>query len=164
MAPSTVAPSTVAPSTGATVTTPAPTSGNAANTPSGVTAGATNPASAAEGKVSPTASAARVSIHVDSSLASTAKISADSAYALARAAVPGGEVSSADLEMKEGKLVYEVKLITKNKGANEVQVDAMTGAVVKDKRYGGAKALIEHNQENKKLLDAKRDSAGTKTP
>lgn len=161
---SAASPSSMSPSSGATVTTPAPTSGNAASTPAGVSAGATNPAAAPpEGQTTPS-SAARVSIHVDSTLARTVKISADSAYALARAAVPGGEVSSADLEMKEGKLVYEVKLLTKGKGANEVQVDAMTGDVVKDKRYGGAKALIEHNQENKKLLDAKRDSAGTKKP
>jgi hypothetical protein len=40
----------------------------------------------------------------------------------------------------------------------------MTGAVVKDKKYGGVKAAITHDQENKKLLDAKRDSAAAKKP
>jgi len=117
----------------------------------------------AEGKVVPS-EAAKVSVKVDASLANTVKISADSAYALARAFADNGEVSSADLEMKEGRLVYEVKVLNKNKGASEVIVDAMTGEILKDKKYGGVKAVIEHNQENKKLLDAKRDSAGTKKP
>jgi hypothetical protein len=117
----------------------------------------------AEGQVKPT-EAAKVSIKVDASLANTVKISADSAFALARAFADSGEVSSADLEMKAGKLVYEVKVLNKNKGASEVIVDAMTGEILKDKKYGGVKAVVEHNQENKKLLDAKRDSAGTKKP
>jgi hypothetical protein len=43
-------------------------------------------------------------------------------------------------------------------------VDAMTGEVLKDKKYGGAKAVLEHHEENKKLLDAKRDSSAMKKP
>ena len=109
-------------------------------------------------------SAAKVSIKVDSSLAHSVKISADSAYALALAQEPGGKVSSADLEMKDGKLVYEIKLVTSSQGASEVQVDAMTGAVVKDKKYGGIKAAITHDQETKKRNEAKRDSTQAKKP
>jgi len=111
--------------------------------------------------------AARVNVKVAQSLASTVKISADSAFQIARASATkadSGEVSSADLEMKSGRLVYQVKMLLKHKGASEVVVDAMTGEVLKDKRYGGAKALVEHNDENRKLLDAKRDSSGTKQP
>jgi uncharacterized membrane protein YkoI len=108
--------------------------------------------------------AARVNVKVAQSLASTVKISADSAFAIARTQPDVGEISSADLEMASGKLVYQVKTLLKNKGASEVVVDAMTGQVLKDKKYGGVKALIEHNDENRKLLDAKRDSAGTKKP
>jgi hypothetical protein len=117
----------------------------------------------AEGKVAPS-EAAKVNVKVAQSLASTVKISGDSAFAIARAAPDSGEVSSADLEMKEGRLVYQVKMLLKNKGASEVVVDAMTGEILKDKKYGGAKAVVEHHDENKKLLDAKRDSAGTKKP
>jgi uncharacterized membrane protein YkoI len=108
--------------------------------------------------------AARVNVKVAQSLASTVKISGDSAFAIARTQPDVGEISSADLEMASGKLVYQVKTLLKNKGASEVVIDAMTGEVLKDKKYGGLKAVVEHHDENKKLLDAKRDSAGTKKP
>ena len=124
------------------------------------------PAAPVTGDVHPS-EAARVNVKVAQSLASTVKISGDSAFQIARASASkadSGEVSSADLEMKSGRLVYQVKMLLKNKGASEVVVDAMTGEVLKDKRYGGAKALVEHNDENRKLLDAKRDSSGTKKP
>ena len=39
--------------------------------------------------------------------------------------------------------------------------DAMSGAVIKNTQYGGLKATAVHNKENKKLLNAKRDSAKT---
>jgi uncharacterized membrane protein YkoI len=110
-----------------------------------------------------TSSVVKVNSKVDSSVAATVKVRGDSAIALARANADSGEVSSIDLEMKEGKLVYEVKVLNKNKGASEIQIDAMTGEVVKDKKYGGLKAPAVHHQENKKLLDAKRDSAKTGT-
>jgi Peptidase propeptide and YPEB domain len=117
----------------------------------------------AEGKVAPN-EAAKVNVKVAQSLASTVKVSGDSAFAIARSAPDSGEVSSADLQMKEGRLVYQVKMLHKNKGVSEVVVDAMTGEILKDKKYGGVKAVVEHHEENKKLLDAKRDSAGTKKP
>jgi uncharacterized membrane protein YkoI len=104
-------------------------------------------------------SAAPLSVKVDQTLASTVKISADSAYAIARAHANNGEVSSADLQMKKGKLVYEVKVLNPDKKASEVVIDAMTGEVVRAKMYGGLKSNVIHHKENKKLLDAKRDSA-----
>jgi uncharacterized membrane protein YkoI len=158
--------STKLPAPGATAGEAAAPSLNAAPaagvaTPSTTTAA---PAAPAEGQVKPT-EAARVDVKVAQSLAATTKISADSAYALARAnSTKDAEISSAELEMKDGRLVYEIKLLNKNKGASEVTVDAMTGEVVKDKKFGGAKAVLEHHKENKKLLDAKRDSSGTKAP
>ena len=176
-APSTVAPSPsatvtpkdaapssmAAPAPGPTVITPAPTSGNAANTPAGVTAGATNPAAAAEGKFQPTSGLIKVDVKVDPSLANTVKISADSAFALARASNTAGEISSAELEMTDKRLVYQVKMV-KGAGASTVYVDAMTGEVVKDKKFGGLKAAVENQEEAKKLYDTKRDSAATKKP
>jgi uncharacterized membrane protein YkoI len=108
-----------------------------------------------------TSSVVKVNSKVDSSVAATVKVRGDSAISLARANADSGEVSSIDLEMKEGKLVYEVKVLNKNKGASEIQIDAMTGEVVKDKKYGGLKAPAVHHQENNKLLNAKRDSAKT---
>ena len=103
-------------------------------------------------------SAARVKMKVDQSLASTVKVSADSAYTIARANANNGEVSSAELETKGGRLIYNVKVLNKSKRASTVHVDAMSGEVVKAKEYGGLKATAEHHKENKKLLDAKRDS------
>jgi len=114
--------------------------------------------SASNGQVVPT-TAARVKINVNQSLASTAKISADSAFVLARAHADNGEVSSAELENKGGRLVYEVQVLNKNKGATTVKIDAMSGEVVEAEKHGGLKAPAIHHKENKKLLDAKRDSA-----
>ena len=161
--PKDAAPSSMAaPTPGATVITPAPTSGNAANAPSGVTAGAMNPA-AREGKFQPTSGLIKVDVKVDSSLANTVKISADSAFALARASNTAGEISSAELEMTDHRLVYQVKMV-KGAGASTVYVDAMTGEVVKDKKFGGLKAAAENQEESQKLYEAKKDSSATKKP
>ena len=103
--------------------------------------------------------AAKVDIKVSRSLAHSVKVSGDSAMNIARATEPNGEVSSAELKMMDKRLVYDVKLLTKGKRATDVAVDAMSGEVIKDKEYGGIKANIVHHDENKKLLDAKRDSA-----
>jgi uncharacterized membrane protein YkoI len=103
--------------------------------------------------------AAPVKVKVSPSLANSAKISADSAFALARAHADSGEVSSAELENSGGRLVYEVHVLNKGKGASTVTVDAMTGEVVDATKHGGLKAPLMHHRENKKLLDAKRDSA-----
>jgi hypothetical protein len=162
--PKDTAPSSMAaPTPGANVITPAPTSGNAANAPSGVTAGAANPAAAGEGKFQPTSGLIKVDVKVDSSLANTVKISADSAFALARASNTAGEISSAELEMTDHRLVYQVKMV-KGAGASTVYVDAMNGEVVKDKKFGGVKAAVENQEESKKLYDTKRDSSATKKP
>lgn len=162
--PKDAAPSSMAaPAPGATVITPAPTSGNAANTPSGVTAGASNPAAAAEGRVQPTSGLIKVDVKVAPTLANTVKISADSAFALARASNDAGQISSAELEMKENALVYNIKMV-KGAGASVVHVDAMTGEVVKDKKYGGLKASAENDTQLRKLNEAKKDSAETKKP
>jgi uncharacterized membrane protein YkoI len=103
--------------------------------------------------------AARVKVKVHPGLATAARISADSAFVLARAHADSGEVSSAELESKDGRLVYEVQVLNRNKGETTVKIDAMTGAVLEAERHGGVKASVLHHKENKKLLDAKRDSA-----
>jgi len=137
----------VAPSTGAI-----PAMGSPAT---GVTA-----APKPEGQVTPHA-AAKVDVKVAESLASTVKISGDSAFAIARTSPDAGEISSADLEMKEGRLVYEIKMVHGKNGASEVHVDAMTGELIKDKKYGGLKAIDTHAAESQKLQNAKADSANT---
>jgi len=127
------------------------------------TTGASATAPAPEGQVTPH-EAARVNVKVAESLASTVKISGDSAFAIARTSPDSGEVSSADLEMKSGRLVYQVKMLHGARGASEVVVDAMTGEILKDKKYGGLKALNEHADEHVKIQNAKADSVNTKKP
>ena len=141
------------PATGAANSSASPTSGAAS------TSGATK----AEGQVQPH-EAAKVNVKVAPSLANTAKISGDSAFAIARTSPDSGEVSSADLEMNHGRLVYQVKMLHGSRGASEVVVDAMTGEILKDKKYGGLKALDEHADEHVKLQNAKADSSNTTTP
>ena len=141
--PAAAAPSVTAPSTGVVTAQPAP--------------------AAAEGQVQPAAGAIKVDVKVDPSLANTVKITADSAFALARASNTAGEISSAELEMTDKRLVYQVKMV-KGTGASTVYVDAMTGEVVKDKKFGGVKAVVENAEESQKLNDAKKDSTEKKAP
>lgn len=92
------------------------------------------------------------------SLAATAKISREEAFNLASENAKGGEVSSADLETKDGRLVYEVKVLNKDRKSSEVVVDAMTGEVVKAQQYGGVKGRLIHHKENNKLKNAATDT------
>ena len=152
---STMTPSPAVPSAGASVTAPAPSNAGAS---------VTAPAAAGEtGKVQPTSGAVKVDVKVAPTLANTVKISADSAFALAKASPDAGEISSAELEMKEKALVYNIKML-KGAGASVVHVDAMTGEVVKDKKYGGLKASAENDKGLKKLEDAKEDSTKAAKP
>ena len=139
--PAAAAPSVTAPSTGVVTAQPAP--------------------AAAEGQVQPAAGAIKVDVKVDPSLDNTVKITADSAFALARASNTAGEISSAELEMTDKRLVYQVKMV-KGTAASTVYVDAMTGEVVKDKKFGGVKAMVENAEESQKLIDAKKDSTAKK--
>lgn len=146
-------------SSGTSITAPAP-SGAPSMSPSGASASTGIGASAssgATGQVQPTSGAVKVDVKVAPTLANTVKISADSAFALAKASPDAGEISSAELEMKEKALVYNIKMI-KGAGASVVHVDAMTGEVVKDKKFGGLKATSENDKGLKKLEDAKEDS------
>jgi uncharacterized membrane protein YkoI len=113
----------------------------------------------ANGQIHPTASAAKVKVEVNQSLAGTAKVSGDSAFAIARAHADSGEVSSARLRTESGRLLYVVQVLNKGKRESTVKVDAMTGEVIEAEQHGGVKSNVLHHKENKKLLDAKRDSA-----
>jgi len=162
--PSSMTPSPASPSPGASVTAPAPSNAGASVTapaPSGASVSAAP--SGETGKVQPTSGSIKVDVKVAESLASTVKISADSAFALAKASPDAGQISSAELEMTDHRLVYQVKMV-KGSGASTVYVDAMTGEVVKDKKFGGVKAAVENAEESQKLIDAKKDSSATKKP
>ena len=171
----TMTPSPATPSAGASVTAPAPSgasvtapapSGASSMSPSGASASSGMGASAsigATGQVQPTSGAVKVDVKVAPTLANTVKISADSAFALAKASPDAGTISSAELEMKDKALVYNIKMIH-GAGASVVHVDAMTGEVVKDKKYGGLKATSQNDKGLRKLEDAKEDSTKAAKP
>ena len=91
-------------------------------------------------------------VKVDANVASSAKVSADSAQAIALAQVQeGGKVNSGELHMEDGKLVYDIRVVPNGKKTSRlVRVDAMTGDIVKDKQYGGVKGVVKKHAEHEK--------------
>jgi uncharacterized membrane protein YkoI len=82
------------------------------------------------------------------SLARQAKITPDSARAVALRRVPHGTIQSAELEHEHGALVYSYDIKVPGKpGVEEVQVDAATGRVVSLKHETAAAEEKEHQQE-----------------
>jgi hypothetical protein len=68
---------------------------------------------------------------VPASLAKQAKVSLEAARATALAKVPGGQVSSEELEKEHGKLIYSFDIAVPGKsGVEEVNVSAITGKVL----------------------------------
>src|SRR5207247_4765759 len=77
---------------------------------------------------------------VPDSLVSKAKISEDSARAIALKRVPG-TVQSTELERARGRLLYEFKIQRAGrKGTTEVEVNAMTGRIIAVKAGTSTKA------------------------
>ena len=56
-----------------------------------------------------------------------------------------------------------VQVLNKGKRESTIKLDAMTGELLEAEQHGGLKSTMLHHKENKKLNEAKRDSA-TKTP
>jgi len=91
-------------------------------------------------------------------LKAEAKITEAEARATALTAVPGGKVSSAEIERENGKLIwsFDVKVPGKS-GVEEVNVDAMTGHIVAQVHESPAVEKKEAAQEaNKKNAAAKK--------
>lgn len=69
-----------------------------------------------------------------------AKVSKAVATKTAMAKVPGGKIQSSEIERENGKLIYSFDIKVKGKsGIEEVNVNAMTGAIV-NQEHEGAKA------------------------
>jgi uncharacterized membrane protein YkoI len=84
-------------------------------------------------------------VHVkgDPKLKAEAKVSEADAIATAEKEVPNGKIESAEIEREGGKLVYSFDVKAPHKsGVEEVQVDAVTGSVVK-KEHESAKAEMK---------------------
>jgi uncharacterized membrane protein YkoI len=79
-----------------------------------------------------------------------AKIAEADARKTALAAVPGGRVQSHELEREKGKLIYsyDIKVAGKS-GIEEVNVDAITGAIVAHEHEDAAAEAKERKAEAK---------------
>lgn len=90
---------------------------------------------------------------VDPALAAKAKISLDSARAIALKKVPNGSVASQELERESGHLIYsfDVKVPGKS-GIQEVNVNALTGNVLG----------VHHEGPAAELREARGDSAAAR--
>ena len=110
------------------------------------------------GTADSTSKRVNLKVKVDANVASSAKISADSAQAIALAQVQeGGKVNSGELHMEDGKLVYDIRVVPNGKKtARLVRVDAMTGDIAKDKQYGGLKGTAKKHAEHEKEEKARK--------
>lgn len=81
-------------------------------------------------------------------LLAKAAVKADSATAIALAAVPGGRVVSAEIENEDGALIYSFDIrVTGKSGIDEVHVDARTGKVLKKEHETPADEKAEAAKE-----------------
>jgi hypothetical protein len=91
-------------------------------------------------------------------LMKSAKVTAEAATRTAAARVPTGHVKSAEIEKEDGKLIYSFDIVVpRQEGIQEVNVDAMTGAVIG----------VEHESaaaEQKEKADDKQGDAEDKDP
>jgi uncharacterized membrane protein YkoI len=94
-----------------------------------------------------------VTSKVPPDLAARAKVSLEAARATALAKVPRGKLKSEELEEENGKLLYSFDIKVPGKsGIEEVEVDALTGAVIK----------VEHESAKAEKAEAAKDAAAAK--
>jgi Predicted membrane protein len=91
-------------------------------------------------------------------LAKEAKITMKEARAAALKEVPG-KIKEAELEREDGKLIYSFDISTKE-GIKEVQIDALTGTVLKveieTKEQEAKEKAAEHKASSKKKEATKK--------
>jgi uncharacterized membrane protein YkoI len=103
-------------------------------------------------------------VHVkgDPKLKAEAKVSEADAIATAEKEVPDGKIESGEIEREGGKLIYSFDIkVPKKSGVEEVNVDAMTGTVVK-KEHESAKA--EKAEMKKEAAEMKKEAKEMKKP
>ena len=99
-------------------------------------------------------------------LKAQAKVTEKAARATALAQVPGGTIGKHELERENGKVVYSYDIATKGKtGIDEVQIDAVTGAVLSkqhetpamdkaDAKAGATQHAVAHKAHKKAVKKA----------
>lgn len=106
----------------------------------------TKPVAAAKAKT-----AAPKEAESQAALQKEAKISLADATTTAMKAVPTGKVTAHELEREDGKLIYSFEItIAGKKGIEEVNVDAMTGAVVSKEHEDPSTEAKEKAEDAKK--------------
>ena len=101
-----------------------------------------------------------------------ARITSDVAIKTAQGKVPGATIASAEIENEKGKLIYTFDMKTAGKdGIDEVNVDAMTGAVLsvahesaKAEAKEEAKDKAKARKEATEKAEAKEKAAKAKKP
>jgi uncharacterized membrane protein YkoI len=114
-----------------------------------------------------TATAQAAATHeTQAQLRAEAKIPAATARATALAKVPGGRVKKYELERENGHLLYSFDITSKGKtGVDEVQVDAITGAVLSNVHETPKDEKAEAKAEAKEAkAGAKSKKGETKKP
>lgn len=107
---------------------------------------------------SATAQAAKPKHETKAELQKEAKITEAAAKKTALEQVPGGKVKSGELEREGGKLLYSFDIKSKGKsGIDEVQIDAITGAVLSNKHESAAEEKAEAKAEKKEHGEHKGD-------
>ena len=107
------------------------------------------------------AAAKAVSIKSDLYKAEAGMISPDSAKIVALCAVPG-QIGSGEMNTSGGRTVYEVDIIPNDKKTHtKVNIDAMTGAVLSSKQFGGLRGLAGWVRESAEHKMNKKPAADT---
>ena len=98
------------------------------------------PADEAKEKAADAKKAAPTAEESQTALMKEAKVTEAAALATALKEVPGGKVQEKELERENGKLIYSIILKVAGKaGVEEINVDAMTGAIVNKEHENDAK-------------------------
>ena len=81
-------------------------------------------------------------------LKAQARVTGDSARRIALAQVPNGRIRSGEIERERGKLIYSFDIAVAGKsGIEEVNVDALTGAVAGHEHETPARERAEARQQ-----------------
>ena len=111
----------------------------------------------------------QVRVKGNAKLKSEAKVSEADAIATAQKEVPDGKIESAEIEREGGKLIYSFDIkVPKKSGVEEVNVDAVSGTVVKKEHETAKEEKAEMKKEKaemkKEAAEMKKEAKETKKP
>jgi PBP1b-binding outer membrane lipoprotein LpoB len=96
----------------------------------------------------------------EAQLMSQARVSKAEAEKTALNSVPGGMIKEGELEKEHGKLIWSFDISTAGQsGVTEVQVDAITGAIISSVHESAAAEAKEKKSESKKVKKAEKEEA-----